>query len=946
MLTTKKTIIDSVIIKSFLVISLSWGCIYSQTAYPGWSHNAAIIINTTSTGANIPGTASETNFPLLVQLEQGSIDLTQAKDGLEDLRFSSSSNVPLNYEIESWDATTGNAVVWVKLPTIAGNALQTIYVYWGNDGADSESSGAGVFETTNGFSGVWHLSEEPGNSADGFKDATSNAAHGTGFNMNTHSAGLGPVGNAIDLEFDKNQYILASQESLFDYTNSMTASFWIKVETFTEAWQRMLCKANDSWRIQRVKNEDNVIFGLDGPGHMNSTSEVNDGNWHYISMIMDGTQKYIYLDGVIDNSGSINNDLNLNDDPVGIGVNSTNLPDGTFDGLMDEVRLAGVGRSADWVKLSYENQKKDRVMVGPPKEAGCVKNFGVVAATVTANEGENFVVKGNAMCADQYHWVEVNGGTETYLDPGLNVVRNYKRLTGDKVLTWRLKALYGSTWETSETTVTIKELIPNPEFVLFSTLPDPQSWDGQGAFEILLTLTNQAAIAAQVAPYNETNIEWTFTGARVYKTWTDSSVIINRAFENGTFNVETCLDNKGEVICQSFSHPVTLPTVEKRPPETGTPGKLKIFVLAGQSNMEGHGQTHGVDFAGSLDWLLASSEHASNYQHLMDGGSPKVFDDVWVYYPIEDIGNYTLKELMMGPLSPNFGVKGTSSASIGPEYAMGIQLGDYFDDQVLLIKAAWGGHSLGEKFRPPGAGGILGPSYKHMLEIVEDVTSNLKTYFPDYDENGYEIMGLGWHQGYNDQFCDNCDEQYAVNMGTLIDDLRREWNVPRLPVSIGESGMICTASPKICEAQQETSTFSGYDGNVAFTSNLDIYTEAIGGGAGFHWYESFHNYYQVGDRMGQAMVGLLAQSVDNQSAVPVKDFNLQVQVFADFVKLNVFVPDNYTVIISNIKGQKIKSFLIKNSSGLIFSRNGLKNGIYSIRVKSRQNIRSRLLVLL
>jgi len=638
--------------------------------------------------------------------------------------------------------------------------------------------------------------------------------------------------------------------------------------------------------------------------------------------------------------------MDQRDDAVWIGNNAVRV-DRSFDGIVDEVRISGTARSDDWIKLLYENQKVERVLVGPPKEASCVKNFGVVAATITANESDFSDVRGNAMCADQYQWVEVKGNTETFLSAGLRVVKKYPRITGQTTLTWRLKALYGSVWETSDTKITLVDVIPNPQFTITSGHTIGETWDGQTPFEIILNISNAAAITALDPPLNEINTVWSFSGSKVYKTFTESSVIINRAYENGTLNVSICLDNMGEVICETPSYPVTLPTVPVIPPSKGTAGKLKIFVLAGQSNMEGHGQTHGVDFEGSLDWLINSSEHSSNYQHLMDGGSPKVFDDVWVFYPREEISNYNLKELMKGPLSPIYGVAGTDKATIGPEYAMGIQLGDYYEDQVLLIKAAWGGHSLGSKFRPPGAGGVLGPSYTHMLEIVEDVTSNLKAYFPDYNENGYEIMGLGWHQGYNDQFCDNCPEEYAQNLGILIDDLRREWENYRMPVVIGESGMICGGGHQICQSQQETSTFSGFSGNVAFSANKDIYAENLGGGAGYHWYESFYNYYHVGDRMGEAMVGLLENSVPVVPAPSeTKKFNLGVQIFANYINLSVSHPDDYTVTVNNIRGQLIKTFSFKNTNHTTIARRGLGQGVVTITLKSKNRMVSRKMVLM
>ena len=129
-------------------------------------HSGSIYIITTPEGANLPATGLEKNFPLLVRLNEDFFDFSQAKSSGEDIRFSTNGN-PLAYQIESWDAAGGNAIVWVRIPIIRGNDQQAIRMHWGNANAPSGSDGERVFRTTEGFAGVWHL-------GDNLKDATSN----------------------------------------------------------------------------------------------------------------------------------------------------------------------------------------------------------------------------------------------------------------------------------------------------------------------------------------------------------------------------------------------------------------------------------------------------------------------------------------------------------------------------------------------------------------------------------------------------------------------------------------------------------------------------------------------------------------------------------------------------------------------------------------------------
>jgi alpha-galactosidase len=117
----------------------------------------------------------------------------------------------------------------------------------------------------------------------------------------------------------------------------------------------------------------------------------------------------------------------------------------------------------------------------------------------------------------------------------------------------------------------------------------------------------------------------------------------------------------------------------------------KVFILAGQSNMEGVGTVEG-DQKGTLRHLVTDPTTAPRYKHLIDEkGAWVVRDDVWVRcLPLE-------VPKRKGPLTVGFGA---SPRHIGPEFGFGLVVGEALDQQVLLIKIAWGGRSLAKNFRP------------------------------------------------------------------------------------------------------------------------------------------------------------------------------------------------------------------------------------------------------
>ena len=131
---------------------------FAANPYEGWQRSGALTILTTPEGANLPAAASVEGFPLQVRLRTDWFDFAQAKANGEDIRFSSSTGAPLAYQIEEWDAAKGAAGIWVRIPTIKGNARQEIRLHWGKADAVSESSGAAVFNESNGYLSVWHMS--------------------------------------------------------------------------------------------------------------------------------------------------------------------------------------------------------------------------------------------------------------------------------------------------------------------------------------------------------------------------------------------------------------------------------------------------------------------------------------------------------------------------------------------------------------------------------------------------------------------------------------------------------------------------------------------------------------------------------------------------------------------------------------------------------------------
>ena len=160
-----------------------------------------------------------------------------------------------------------------------------------------------------------------------------------------------------------------------------------------------------------------------------------------------------------------------------------------------------------------------------------------------------------------------------------------------------------------------------------------------------------------------------------------------------------------------------------------------------------------------------------------------VRDDVWITYKRGGRGKGK-------SLHPKGGLTvgyGSNPKQIGPELGFGHAVGEHFDEQVLLIKCAWGGVAVKKGFLPPSAGGP-GPKYTEMVKDVKDALANLKEWFPQYRaRRGYELAGLVWFQGWNDMVGGG-NPKYTEQLKQLIQDLRKDLGAPNLKVVIGEAG--------------------------------------------------------------------------------------------------------------------------------------------------------------
>jgi hypothetical protein len=338
-----------------------------------------------------------------------------------------------------------------------------------------------------------------------------------------------------------------------------------------------------------------------------------------------------------------------------------------------------------------------------------------------------------------------------------------------------------------------------------------------------------------------------------------------------------------QVIAIGLVAALLLPLVTGAKAATAKP--VKVFILAGQSNMEGKAKVS------LLEYQIKQPGTRELFGHLQKDGKWIERDDVWIKFLDRK-----------GKLTVGYG----SPGSIGPELEFGNVVGDRYDEPVLLIKTAWGGKSLYRDFRPPGAGlpaqealekmlaeekkrkpeatlddikAQFGASYRAMLEEVHSTLADLKTLFPQYEGQGYQLAGLVWFQGWNDMINAAYTAEYAENLAHFIRDVRKDLKAPNLPVVIGQMGVggVEGAEPnvrKFKEAQAAVGDMSEFKGNVAIVKTDGFWDKeadvvfkkgwrenlaewnTVGSDYPYHYLGSVKTMCAIGKAFGEAMLDL------------------------------------------------------------------------------------------
>jgi hypothetical protein len=305
--------------------------------------------------------ADLTDFPVLIDVTDSDLPLHAQPDG-DDIAFTDSVGNQLYHEIESYSNDTGHLVAWVNVPFLSSTIDTTVYMYYGNPGAEDQQDSHNVWDSHNMM--VQHLNEESGL----HYDSTFNGNDGTVYST-VDQGTLGKIDGADKFTRVGGYVEVPHSSTISGFDTAFTASFWVKLDRIDRRQTLLnkfdLSSGENGWFIEYRNVERAFAFFASSTGtnyqwwYADFVPQAD--TWYNVVVVWQtNTLPKFYVDGqqvptvrvwntisqIYDNTGA----------PLHIGRCTYNSQR-TLDGYLDEIRISDTNRSPVWIRTCYNNQE-------------------------------------------------------------------------------------------------------------------------------------------------------------------------------------------------------------------------------------------------------------------------------------------------------------------------------------------------------------------------------------------------------------------------------------------------------------------------------------------------------------------------------------------------------------------------------------------------------------
>ena len=315
-----------------------------------WWHRVPVLLR-----ADKAGGATHADFPALLAASLPAHFWTRVRaDGLDCMLTQADGVTPLFREVATFDAGTEKPEIHFRLPSYSHLEDTLVYLYYRNPDY-SEPSDVEVWDSS--FAAVYHMNDDPSDSTQ-ILDSTANANHGTkGADAAAPVEVAGTLGRA-------QEFVEANRQTI-DLGNRPSWNLAATGATFSVVWQGV--HASDilrrfvggspgaGYHIGAYASPDGRAVqewrAADGtsPVLVVAGSNVLDDETHYIAFSTDVVAKTVHgrCDALTSSRSFTGTPLDHN---TRLGISQ---PPYYLDGLIHELRLSSVARSAEWIEAEY-----------------------------------------------------------------------------------------------------------------------------------------------------------------------------------------------------------------------------------------------------------------------------------------------------------------------------------------------------------------------------------------------------------------------------------------------------------------------------------------------------------------------------------------------------------------------------------------------------------------
>ncbi|MEI7901742.1 MAG: DUF2341 domain-containing protein, partial [bacterium] len=330
------------------LVGETW-CPETTTITPAAPLDVAGYVNRlTLTISGYAGAETLVNFPALIKLNAGITGFSYGdfRSGNGDLRFTAADGSELNYEIDTWNPD-GDSLVWVQVPVL--HAGDTVRMYYGKAGVVPPVYATNGATWSENYVATWHMTNK------WVRDSSGQGNHAEEvYEWSPITPVAGKIGDGLNFPLDDGgggggSTIITKNIKL----TKQTLSAWVWSADLNDRWGTIMAKG-DMWFMANVGTTyrfETAPWGGDYQPQIPSA-----GAWHYVVATAAGDGRYqaIYVDGELKGTWTKGAIPEQGGERIRIGAwwewNRA------FKGKLDELRMASVPRSADWIRAEYDNQ--------------------------------------------------------------------------------------------------------------------------------------------------------------------------------------------------------------------------------------------------------------------------------------------------------------------------------------------------------------------------------------------------------------------------------------------------------------------------------------------------------------------------------------------------------------------------------------------------------------